>query len=175
MMVKIADNSDIVWLNTLVNGAYRGEFSKKGWTTEADLLDGFRTDAEALKEMMNEKNSVILKCMNEEGIIIGCVYLQQQKEKLYLGMLTVAPLLQNKGMGKELLRAAERYAKEKQCISIVMTVISVRRELIEWYERHGYKQTGEKKPFHTDSVKSGSPKMHLEFLVLEKKLKSEIK
>lgn len=170
MIVKIADSRDVIFLNILVNSAYRGEFSKKGWTTEADLLGGLRTDEGALKEMMNDLNSVILKCISDEGTIIGCVYLQKQKEKLYLGMLTVSPLFQNNGTGKELLKAAEQYAIEKECNSIVMTVISIRHELIEWYERHGYKQTGEKRPFHPDTAKFGSPKMHLEFMVLEKKL-----
>ena len=170
MIVKPADLSDVISLNILVNSSYRGEFSKKGWTTEADLLDGLRTDEEALKDMMNDINSVILKCINDEGNIIGCVYLQKQKEKLYLGMLTVSPLFQNKGTGKKLLKAAEQYANENECNSVVMTVISIRYELIEWYERHGYKQTGERKPFNSDTAKFGSPKMHLEFIVLKKKL-----
>ena len=170
MIVKLSDHHDIKSLNILVNSAYRGEFSKKGWTTEADLLDGFRTDEEALKKMVNKKNSVILKCINNEGDIIGCVYLQKQNVKLYLGMLTVSPLFQNKGTGKKLLKAAEQYALENKCSSIYMTVISIRYELIQWYERHGYKQTGERKPFHPESSRFGLPKRQLEFIVLGKKV-----
>jgi ribosomal protein S18 acetylase RimI-like enzyme len=85
-------------------------------------------------------------------------------------MLTVAPHLQNSGIGKQLLAAAESYARTHQCSFIVMSVISVRSELIQWYERHGYRKTGETKPFPMHDQRFGIPKQHLEFLILEKKL-----
>jgi ribosomal protein S18 acetylase RimI-like enzyme len=168
MMIMTANHKDIKNLNFLINSSYRGEISKKGWTTEADLLDGLRTDEAALEEIINENNSVILKCLDEDGLLVGCVYLQKQHHKLYLGMLTVSPLHQNNGIGKKLLNAAEEYAINKNCSSIIMTVISIRRELIEWYERHGYEKTGETKPFHHNGIRFGIPKMPLEFLVLQK-------
>jgi ribosomal protein S18 acetylase RimI-like enzyme len=170
MMILTADHTDLKSLNVLINGSYRGETSKKGWTTEADLLDGLRTDEAALEEMINEDNSVILKCLDEDDLLVGCVYLQEQDHKLYLGMLTVSPLHQNKGIGKKLLNAAEEYAINKNCRSIIMTVISIRRELIEWYERHGYEKTGETKPFHYNGVRFGIPKIPLEFIFLQKKV-----
>lgn len=170
MFIKEANIEDAGPLNILINSAYRGEFSKKGWTTEADILDGLRTDEGALIEMMNDNNSTIFKCTDDKETIIGCVYLQKQTNKLYLGMLTVSPLIQNQGIGKRLLKEAEKYAVEKQCNYIVMTVISIRFELIAWYERHGYMKTGEIRPFHTNSKKFGIPKRHLEFIVLEKQL-----
>ena len=131
MTIMPADQKDLKNLNVLINSAYRGDTSKKGWTTEADLLDGLRTDETALGEIINENNSVILKCVDTDSLLIGCVYLQKQDHKLYLGMLTVSPLHQNKGIGKKLLNAAEKYAKNKNCSSNVMTVISVRQELIQ--------------------------------------------
>ena len=170
MLITPADHKDLKDLSVLINNSYRGETSKKGWTTEADLLDGLRTDEAALGEMINEGNSAILKCLDENGLLLGCVYLQEQDHKLYLGMLTVSPLHQNKGIGKKLLNAAEEYAINKNCSSIIMTVISIRRELIEWYERHGYEKTGETKPFHYKGIRFGIPKMPLEFLFLEKNL-----
>ena len=170
MMIITADHTDIRILNALINSSYRGEASKKGWTTEADLLDGLRTDETALEEMINEKNSVILKCLDENDFMAGCVYLQKQDHKLYLGMLTVSPLHQNNGIGKKLLKAAEEYANNKKSSSIIMTVISIRRELIEWYERRGYEKTGETKPFHYNGARFGIPKMPLEFIFLQKKV-----
>jgi ribosomal protein S18 acetylase RimI-like enzyme len=153
----------------LVNSAYRGEGSKKGWTTEADLLGGIRTDADGLKKMMSGPGAVIMKYTGEENELQGCVFLQQKGTKLYLGMLTVNPELQAKGIGKKLLYAAEAYAREKSCNGVTMTVISVRHELIAWYERHGYEKTGETQPFPTDPS-FGLPKQALEFLVMEKQL-----
>ena len=170
MIIITADHTDLKSLNILINSSYRGEASKKGWTTEADLLDGLRTDETALEEMINENNSVILKCLDENGLLVGCVYLQKQDHKLYLGMLTVSPLHQNNGIGKKLLNAAEEYAIDKNCSSIIMTVISIRHELIGWYQRHGYEKTGETKPFHYNGARFGIPKLPLEFIFLQKKV-----
>jgi ribosomal protein S18 acetylase RimI-like enzyme len=89
---------------------------------------------------------------------------------MYLGMLTVSPELQARGIGKELLKAAEEYAVTKSCFSMVMTVITLRNELIELYMRRGYRDTGERKPFPGDP-RFGIPKQPLEFLVMEKPLK----
>ena len=169
MKIEVALSNDVPELVQLINSAYRGESSKKGWTTEADLLDGIRTNEKNLKELLNEEASVILKCNNEEGKIIGSVYLKKHKEKLYLGMLTVNPELQGFGIGKKLLQAAEEYAKNNNCIAIFMTVISVRDELIAWYERYGYKNTGKKKPF-PEGAEFGIPKQPLEMVFLEKEL-----
>lgn len=162
-------SEDIAELNQLVNSAYRGESSKKGWTTEADLLDGIRTDEHSLKALTEQPDTIILKASDEKNQLAGCVYLHQQKESMYLGMLTVSPLIQAKGIGKLLLAAAENYAREKQCQTVTMTVIDIRHELIDWYERKGYRNTGEIKPFPTDPA-FGIPKKPLQFVVLEKKL-----
>src|SRR6476620_7545336 len=97
--VTQATTDDIAALEKLVNSAYRGETSKKGWTTEAALLDGIRIDGESLHHMLHEKHAVILKAADKETLA-GCVYLQKQGDKLYLGMLTVDPQLQNGGIGK---------------------------------------------------------------------------
>jgi ribosomal protein S18 acetylase RimI-like enzyme len=168
-MVTIATEKDIPALNILVNSAYRGETSKQGWTTEANLLGGIRTDDESLKEMMQNSNACFLK-YQEENKLLGCVYLKKEKNKLYLGMLTVSPQLQNKGIGKILLAASEDEARKRNCTAIFMSVISQRTELINWYKKHGYVDTGEKKPFPENDPRFGIPKTKLEFIVIEKKI-----
>ncbi len=107
---------------------------------------------------------------NDEKKTVGCVNLQKHEDKLYLGMLTVNPELQGAGIGKVLLKASEDYAKEIGCNKIYMTVISIRKELIAWYERHGYKNTGERKPFPMNDSRFGIPKTELEFIVMEKEI-----
>ena len=166
-MITKATTNDIPELNILVNSAYRGESSKKGWTTEEHLLGGIRTDEEGLLQTFENEQITILK-YTENDKIIGTVSLEKQGEKLYLGMLTVSPDLQGGGVGKQLLKAAEVFAREEKIPKIVMTVISVRAELIAWYERHGYIRTGETKPFPMDDPNFGMPKEFLEFVVLEK-------
>lgn len=169
MPIKQATLQDITALNILVNSAYRGEPSRQGWTTEADLLDGTRIDEAAIQELINKPATTILK-YEEGGNILGCVELRKEDNNLYLGMLSVKPDTQGKGIGKALLKAAETFALEQKCTAIFMTVISVRRELINWYLRHGYHLTGECKPFVVPDTRWGIPKKDLEFVVLEKKL-----
>jgi ribosomal protein S18 acetylase RimI-like enzyme len=164
-----ATSADAESINQLVNSAYRGDSSKQGWTTEADLLDGTRIDEAAVKELIEKADTVILKYL-EADQILGCVELRQEKGKLYLGMLSVAPNTQGKGIGKKLLHAGEDYARSIGINNMVMTVISVRKELIDWYVRHGYQLTAERKPFVVPDTRWGIPKQKLEFVVLEKKL-----
>jgi ribosomal protein S18 acetylase RimI-like enzyme len=169
MSITYADMQDIPRLNILINSAYRGEVSRQGWTTEADLLDGIRTDEQALTDIIKKRGSWLLKYTDADGNIIGTVHLEHQKEKLYLGMLTVAPPLQGRGIGKELLAAAEQKARQLECKSVYMTVITDRTELIAWYERHGYLKTGQTRPFPMNNPRYGIPKKYLEFTLLEKK------
>jgi ribosomal protein S18 acetylase RimI-like enzyme len=170
MGISQATINDIPELVPLINSAYRGEESKKGWTTEADLLVGaMRTDVTTLTELMSNPTSTVLKFTNEENKIIGSVYLDIQERGLYLGMLTVSPLLQTGGIGKQLMFAAEAFAKENSCPCIFMNVISVRHELVAWYERLGYYKTGETKPLPADN-RFGVPTQPIEFAIMEKKM-----
>lgn len=164
---KMQDSEKIV---TLLNSAYRGESSKKGWTTEAGLIEGDqRTDSANLHAVMQQEGSIFLVYINSDNSLLGCVNLQQQGERIYLGMFSVQPELQGGGIDKQLLKAAEEYALAVGCTTIFMSVISVRSELIAWYKRHGYIDTGERKPFEEDLV-TGHHLQPLEFSILEKKL-----
>lgn len=170
MPVLIADEKDIRCLVALMDSAYRGENSKQGWTSEADLFIGDkRTDETTVANLIKKPGSVFLKYLNEERTLKGCVFLHKKDSRLYLGMFSVSPSAQGKGIGKELLAAADDYAKEQNCTSIYMTVITVRAELIAWYERNGYKKTGKVLPFPVDE-RFGIPTQPLEMLVLEKQL-----
>lgn len=169
MNIISAGTSDISAIARLVNSAYRGTGSTTGWTHEAHLLEGNRTNEEGISELLKEPDGVVLKFLTDEGAIAGCVYLQKQGDRLYLGLLSVSPDIQAKGIGKSLLRASDDYAKRTGCHSVFMTVISLRTELIGWYERHGYLRTGETQAFH-HGIKFGIQKQALELVVLEKRL-----
>lgn len=167
MPITLATITDTNDLTSLVNSAYRGESSKQGWTTESNLLDGQRIDDIFMLSYLQDENVTILKHVNDEGQITGCVYLEPTDDKLYLGMLTVSPTEQGKGIGKLLLARANEFARDKNLAAITITVITTRHELIAWYERHGYRQTGELRPFHADP-RFGIPKEPIELLVMEK-------
>ena len=168
-MITKATLQDIPALNILINSAYRGETSKKGWTTEANLLEGKRTNEEELTEtILNPKNTILKYTENDK--IIGSVLLVEKEHQLYLGMLTVSPELQNSGIGKKLLAEAENHAKSLGLSSIIMTVISVREELIAWYKRHGYVDTGEREAFPESGIHVTVSEVPLEFIYLEKRI-----
>lgn len=168
-MITKAALADIPALNILINSAYRGESSKKGWTTEADLLEGKRTTEEELMQTIEDPKNTILK-FTENDKIIGSVLLVEKEHQLYLGMLTVSPELQNSGIGKKMLAEAENHAKTLGLSSIIMTVISVREELIAWYKRHGYVDTGEREAFPESHIHVTVSEEPLEFIFLEKKI-----
>ena len=153
-MITKATLDDITVLQFLINGAYRGETSKAGWTTEANILGGERTNQEELTQILLDPKNRLLK-YTEAGQILGCVLLTAEKKQLYLGMLSVAPKLQNSGIGAQLLAQAEIYAKQLT-------------ELIAYYNRKGYVDTGLRAPFpdsHSHSVLGSDP---LQLMVLEK-------
>ena len=170
MPVTQAIFEDIAALNKLVNTAYRGDESKKGWTTEAHLLDGNRMDEITLQEYLNDESISILKYTDDtDHQIKACVYLQDKGDKLYLGMLSVHPGLQANGIGRLLLHEAGKFAKDKGKREIEITVISTRNELIAWYKRRGFEATGEVMPFHVEE-KFGIPKDKIELIVMTKKV-----
>lgn len=164
--IATATLADVSSLNQLVNRAYRGDSSRLGWTTEADLLSGIRTDEEGIITMILNPAARILK-YEEASQLLGCVYLEVKENDLYLGMLTVSPEAQARGIGRQLLEVAEQIATDQQYRAITMTVITVRHELIDWYKRRGYQPTGERKPF-PDDPRFGIPNQPLDFIVLEK-------
>lgn len=166
-MITKATIADIPALNLLINSAYRGETSKQGWTTEANLLEGKRTNEDELKEIFQDPKNTILK-YTENDRVIGSVLLVEKEHQLYLGMLTVSPELQNGGIGKKMLAEAENHAKTLGLSSIIMTVISVREELIAWYKRHGYVDTGEREAFPESEIHVTISENPLEFVYLEK-------
>ncbi len=162
LVVRVAVVDDAEELAALVNSAYRGDSSRTGWTTEADLLGGQRTDPQALEEFIERTTSVGDQAMlvqGSSGRILACVQLEKRGDGAYLGMLTIAPTLQAQGLGRDLLAAAEHFVRtEWQAQRMIMTVIEQRLEVIAWYQRRGYARTGETAPFPYGDPRFGEPK-----------------
>jgi ribosomal protein S18 acetylase RimI-like enzyme len=168
---RAAAPADADAIVALVESAYRGDASRVGWTTEADILDGRRTGADdVLAQIARPRSRILLAERNNE--LLACAHVADEDGAGYFGMFSVRPGLQNGGIGKAVLAEAERIAREEwELPSMRMTVIDIRDELIAWYERRGYRRTGITKPFPYGDARFGIPKRDdLRFEILEKML-----
>ncbi|WP_369387598.1 GNAT family N-acetyltransferase [Streptomyces sp. CG1] len=166
-----ATDSDVDALVALIESAYRGDASRAGWTTEADILDGRRTDPEGVLEVIKSPDSRLLT-VEQDGRIVACCQLEHRGGHAYFGMFAVSPALQGAGLGKQIMAEAERLVRETWGVTEMhMTVISVRDDLIAWYERRGYRRTGQMSPFPYGDERFGIPQRDdLQFELLVKKL-----
>jgi N-acetylglutamate synthase-like GNAT family acetyltransferase len=158
-------------ITALVNSVYRGDNSRKGWTTEADFLDGIRITEEKVAEIVSAENNVIILAVLDSKII-GCVHLEKKGDYCWLGLLSVDVNCQTYGIGRMLIQTCETFAREKfACNEMKMKVVGIRTELIEYYKRRGYQLTGEREDFKASRDTFGEPKTRkLYFEVLRKRL-----
>jgi len=170
-----ATHADIDALVALVESAYRGDASKQGWTTEADMLGGRRTGPDDIQGCIDRERSVILVAERRAAggdELIACAHVAEDNGAGYFGMFSVVPTQQGGGIGKQVIVEAERLVREDWNLPAMrMTVIDIRDELIAFYERRGYRRTGIKKPFPYGDERYGLPmRDDLRFEVLEKAL-----
>ncbi len=172
LFIRDAEPSDIPALHRLVESAYRGDASRAGWTTEADLLTGQRTDAEELADIIADPAQALLTAWRDGELVASILIAKQDEGVGYFGMLSVSPTLQAAGLGRRLVDAAETTMADRfgaRCVRI--RVFPQRDSLIAWYERLGYRDTGETLPFPYDDSRLGLPlRDDLHFVVMEKPL-----
>jgi ribosomal protein S18 acetylase RimI-like enzyme len=176
VLFRNAAPPDAASIATLVNSAYRGESSKVGWTTEADILGGQRTDADKVSEIISATDQSVLLAVSRDSVdgdetLFGCAHLTFHSDHVYFGMLSVSPIAQGKGIGRLLLAEIEAIAAARGLQRVMMTVIHLRHELIAYYVRRGYMPTGVIHAFPMQDPRFGMPKVeHIELLEFEKRL-----
>ncbi|KAK1831429.1 acyl-CoA N-acyltransferase [Podospora conica] len=176
-----ATPADAARLQPLVQSAYRGDSSRRGWTTEADLLRGERISAAGILQKITTPGSAVLMAFlpssssdgdKEADLLACCEVVRLPPKRAYFGMFAVDPARQAGGYGRQVLAAAEEYARGEWGAEVMeMSVIWTRKELIAWYERRGYRVTGERREFPFEDLEPGVAKVEdLHFEVLEKGL-----
>ncbi|MDA8295881.1 MAG: GNAT family N-acetyltransferase [Actinomycetota bacterium] len=170
LVFAIASPADSPAVVALVESAYRGEPSRAGWTTEADLLDGQRTDAAAVAEAIAGPRTIVVLASRAAELLACCQLSDEGAGLAYFGMFAVRPDRQGSGVGRRLLAYAEDLAASRfGARRMRMSVIAQRAELVAWYERRGYRRTGERLPFPYGDERFGIPRRDdLEFVVLDK-------
>jgi ribosomal protein S18 acetylase RimI-like enzyme len=171
IQLRRASRADLAAIVQLVEGCYRGDASRAGWTTEADLLDGQRTDVREVGEILDDPFAR-LTLADHDGAIVGSVLARLESDGVHIGMLAVRPLLQAHGLGRRLLAEAERIAvSELGSRNAILWVLSCRPELLAWYVRRGYVDSGQREAFPYDDARFGLPRRSgLEFAVLSKRI-----
>jgi GNAT superfamily N-acetyltransferase len=169
--VRVAGVVQLPRIVRLVESAYRGDDSRAGWTTEADLLEGQRTDPDEVRHLLVSVRDAIL-FTGDRADPLACCTVGRHDGRVALGMFAVRPSRQGGGVGAGMLAAAERYVRERWAPEhLDLWVLRQRAELIAWYERRGYARTGETKPFPYGDRRFGVPlRDDLEFVVMRKAL-----
>ncbi len=191
IQLRLMNENDISDVVHHVQGGYRGEESTIGWTHESTLVDGQRVDESMLLDTLKSSASEIYlllyqlsssptadenpilniideTCVLSGNNIIGCIQLDYCTDIVHFGLFAVNPKLQNLGFGRWLLQKAEEFTILRSIKRIGMSVISIRGELIAWYERRGFKKTGITTKFPSDQ-RFGIPKVeNLTFIEMEK-------
>ncbi|WP_194910907.1 GNAT family N-acetyltransferase [Catenulispora rubra] len=169
--IRMATVDDVPRIVALIESAYRGDSSRTGWTSEADLLDGQRTDeADVTATVIDQASRMMV--VESGADLVACCLVQHRETHAYFGMFAVSPKSQGGGLGKRVLTVAEQLARDEFGMTAMhMTVLRQRTDLIDFYVRRGYRRTGEMKPFPYGDERFGKPRRDdLEFEVLIKDL-----
>ncbi len=171
MGFRLAVPADAEALVALIRSAYRGETSRAGWTTEADLVSGDRIDAGQVLAMIGSPRSVLIVLDGKDGPTACCQLEDRGAGVAYFGTFAVSPSAQGGGIGLRLMAEAERQAADGYAATILkMTVLAQQDKLIAWYERLGFRRTGETRPFPADGKYARPLRDDLYFVVLAKPL-----
>ena len=174
--IQPCTQADLAEVAALVNAAYRAEGGQSGWTSEVGLVEGRRVTLNSLEAEHRSVPGLLIGTLREEAGLLACIRVEattgrRGEPACYIGMLAVRPASQGGGVGRRMLAWAEQQACLRGVRTARMTVVSVRTALIEWYERSGYRRTGETEPFPYDDERFGTPlRPGLEFVFLEKEL-----
>jgi ribosomal protein S18 acetylase RimI-like enzyme len=171
MQLQRVTERDLAEIVDLTNLAFRGN---QGWTIESKYIEGQRINLEMLQEDMKEHPEAMLLIWRDEsaGTLFGSVWLEPKEGGVWsMGLLAVRPEEQGQQLGRRMLEASEAAMRERGAEKVVISVVNVRKRLIDWYERRGYVRTGEMKPFPYGDERVGRPlRDDLEFVILEKVL-----
>jgi DNA-binding MarR family transcriptional regulator len=170
--LQVVQDADVPAVVRLLNQAYRSTGADASWAVETPYIDGDRASEHLLREEIAAKPEGVMLVWKLGNGVLGCVWLEPRTEgEWYLGSLAISLWLQNAKAGRKLLTASEDWVQAKGGRSIRMNVTNVRASLIAWYQRRGYRLTGETEPFPYEDDRFGTPKRpDLNFVVLKKDL-----
>jgi ribosomal protein S18 acetylase RimI-like enzyme len=154
MNIRMATEADLHPLLELINTAFE---------VERFFKNEDRLDVSKLGAYFNNGNFLVLE---EDGWLRACVYVELKGERAYLGLLSVDPSQQRRGLGGRLMAAGEEFAREMGARFVDLTVVNLRTELPPIYEKLGYQITGTA-PFPVEQMPVTQP---CHFICMSKEL-----
>ena len=155
LQIRRASAEDVQAAILIANAAYAIE----------DFLDGTRIDDERMAAML-QKGELLVGVADER--VVACVYVENRGERGYFGMLSVDPAQQGKGLGREMVAAAEEHCRRWGCKHMDIMVLAIRTELPPFYEKLGYREIRREDFRPTRPLKNGD--IHTEGIVMSKPL-----
>lgn len=131
MVIRAANPTDIEAIVRLVNTAYE---------VERFFVEGDRTNADEVRALIS--NGTILVAVDDDGAVVGSVFVEVDGEHGGFGMLAVSPAVQRAGLGHRLIAAAEAQAAARGAVVMAIRVVNLRADLLPRYARLGYVATG---------------------------------
>jgi N-acetylglutamate synthase-like GNAT family acetyltransferase len=154
MLVRVAGVGEARTIAAVINAAFR--------KAESFFIERDRIDLEKVQALLRSGEFLVSEI---NGAITGCVYVEMQGERSYLGLLAVDPKAQKSGTGSKLMNAAENHCRKAGSRFMDIQIVNLRQELPDFYHRRGYVETG------TAPFTAGlNPKLPCHFVKMSKPL-----
>jgi predicted N-acetyltransferase YhbS len=136
--IRVAVLADAEKITSVINAAFR-------------IVEGFFVDGDRIKldEVQRSFATGAFLVAVDDDRVIGCVYVESRGERAYLGLLSVDPECQQKGLGSRLMTAAEAYCAQGGARFMDIYIVNLRTELPPFYRQRGYVENGTT-PFPAD-------------------------
>jgi len=152
--VRVASMADTKTIMGVINAAFR--------RAESFIIDRDRIDLEGVQSLLRKGEFLLA---DDDGVAVGCVYLEMRGDRSYLGLLSVDPQRQKAGLGSKLMDAAEEYCAKAGCRFMDLRIINLRTENHAFYSHRGYVDTSTE-PFPPEL----NPKLPCHFVNMSKPL-----
>jgi GNAT superfamily N-acetyltransferase len=154
--VRAATDADVPAITALVNAAF---------AVERRFVDRDRTNVDEIAGMRAKGTFFVLDA--EDGTLLASVYLERRGDRAYLGMLSIQPSQQGRGLGRAMMAAAEAQVRAWGCRGIDIRILSLRTELPPFYLALGFVETG-----RTDVVDDPFTREPYYFILMSKGLET---
>jgi ribosomal protein S18 acetylase RimI-like enzyme len=150
---RIATKEEAPQLQNLIHAAFRFTDASVEWIGSPELANTFNMDINVIIERIaSPENVFFIVSDTPNGPTIACVNVfKKAPDYGRIALLAVDPTIQRGGLGKIVMKKAERYLKEELGVKrIGLNALHTRKGLIAWYERQGYVKTGDVEKITTE-------------------------